>query len=156
MMIKSRVVLLVAMSVLLSPLLGTAGGGHPDSLGMTRGADPPDALDAPFSPDVNVSDDPTFDSQVEPHMVVDDLGYIHVGWIDWRSGLWRVRYAKSTNGGLSFEPSIEMPDTTHLQTADPVLAYANGALYYAWISYTTSSRSDVAMRVSHDRGLTWG
>lgn len=153
-MIRSWFVVLIF--VLLLPLASLAGGdyGHGNA---TKGDDPPVPLDAPFSPDVMVSDDVISTSQVEPHAVVDDLGYIHVGWIDRRSGLWRVRYSRSTDGGLSFEPSTEMPDAVFPETGDPVLAFANGALYYAWISFDrVLNEGDVAMRVSHDHGLTWG
>lgn len=123
----------------------------------SRSENPSIPLDAPFSVDVMVSDDPISESQVEPDAVVDDLGYVHVGWIDRRTGVWRVRYARSTDGGLSFGPSMEMADATHPETGDPVLAFANGALYYAWISFDrTIGDSDVAMRVSYDRGVTWG
>lgn len=153
-MMRSWFVVLV--SVLLLPLAPLVGGDHGYG-DATRGNDPPVSLDAPFSPDVMVSDDVISTSQVEPHAVVDDLGYIHVGWIDRRSGLWRVRYSRSTDGGLSFEPSTEMPDAVFPETGDPVLAFANGALYYAWISFDRDlNDGDVAMRVSHDHGLTWG
>ncbi|MFQ6127973.1 MAG: sialidase family protein [Thermoplasmata archaeon] len=155
-MFNSRIVVLPVMLLLLTSLLGTSGSSHYGTLEKTRGESPPSRLDAPFSLDVNVSDDPFFESQVEPSMVVDDLGYIHVGWIDRRSGLWRVRYARSTNGGQSFEASMEMPDATHPETGDPVLAYASGVLYYAWISFDRNLWvSDVVMRVSLDRGSTW-
>ena len=156
-MFKSRFLILIAMFLFSGASLGTTGVGHNGVLEETRGGELPVPLDAPFSPDVMVSDDVTSTSQVEPHAVVDDLGYIHVGWIDRRSGLWRVRYSRSTDGGLSFEPSIEMPDAVYPETGDPVLAFANGALYYAWISFDRAlNEGDVAMRVSHDHGLTWG
>jgi len=61
------------------------------------------------------------------------------------------------NDGLSFEPSIEMDDPTHPETGDPVLTFANGVLYYAWISFDRNLwRSDTVMRRSLDHGVTWG
>jgi hypothetical protein len=148
-------VLLVMFLLVCGPVAFADGrdGGPPE----TRGEDPPAPLDPPFLPDVLVSDDLTDNSQVEPHAVVDDLGYIHVGWIDKRSGVWRVHYTRSTDGGLSFEPSIEMVDFDYPETGDPVLAFENGVLYYAWISFDrVLDESDVAMSVSYDHGLTWG
>jgi hypothetical protein len=151
-----RIGVLLVMLLLVFGPVALADGGH-ENPPETRGEEPPAPQDPPFLPDVLVSDDPSFNSQVEPHAVVDDLGYVHVGWIDRRSGLWRVHYTRSTDGGLTFEPSIEMVDFVYPETGDPVLAYANGALYYAWISFDRNlNEGDVAMSISHDNGISWG
>lgn len=151
---KRLCVLVTVLLISFGPLSYADGGQESET--TTKGGDPPMPLDFPFLPDVMVSDDLTLNSQVEPHAVVDDLGYIHVGWIDKRSGLWRVHYTRSTDGGLTFEPSIEMVDTVYPETGDPVLAFANGVLYYAWISFDRIlGESDAAMSISYDYGVTW-
>lgn len=118
----------------------------------------PSPLDNPWSTNVNVSDDLSLWSQVEPTLAVDSNGKIHAGWIDWRSGLWRVRYGYSEDGGLTFKRSVEMQDTTHPETGDPVLAIDDAdIIYYAWISFDRfANTGDVVMRKSYDGGTTWG
>lgn len=156
-MIKSGVVALGVMLLLLPSTIGIAGGGIDSLLEDTRGENPHATLDYPWSPNVNVTDDVTLDNQAEPTMVVDDLGIIHVGWMSRAGTMWRVRYARSLDDGLSFEPSVEMDDPTHLLGGDPVLAFANDILYYAWLSYNyTPFHSDAVVRRSLDRGVTWG
>jgi hypothetical protein len=66
-----------------------------------------------WSPKVRVNDDPPGSDQAVPAVAVDDLGRVHVAWMDRRDGpleghtaspYWTV----SSDGGLSFAPSLRL------------------------------------------------
>jgi hypothetical protein len=84
-----------------------------------------------WSPKVRVNDDPQGSDQALPAVAVDELGRVHVAWMDRRDGpqpgltvspYWTV----SLDGGLTFRPSLRLaaPGSDY----DEVLVYGGGAI----------------------------
>ncbi len=63
-----------------------------------------------WSNPIKVNDDTGYGLQMMPMLSVDSSGIIHIAFYDRRTGLWEIRYARSTNRGLSFEPNIRVSD----------------------------------------------
>ncbi len=84
---------------------------------------------------------PTRGDEWSPRIAADAAG-VHVVWTDFRDYSWDIRYARSTDGGKTFAPSIRINDPSksvgtpavELERlhADPVVALSSGAAYLAW------------------------
>src|SRR2546428_5175461 len=83
---------------------------------------------ASFSANVRVNDVVT-NSQSEPHIAVDPVNphLVHVVWTDSRSPITGpdIYYANSTDGGLSFNPSVRVnDDVMSAEQGQPAIAVA--------------------------------
>jgi PKD repeat protein len=114
-----------------------------------------------FSANVRVND-VTTNSQSEPALAVDPLNphLIHVVWTDTRSPILGadIYYANSTDGGLSFNPSLRVNnDLTGAEQGEPAIAVApNEDVYVVWRDPRNPAKGpDIYFSKSFDRGATW-
>src|SRR2546428_6661037 len=90
-----------------------------------------------FSANVRVND-VTTNSQYEPSLAVDRVNphLVHVVWTDTRTPITGpdIYYANSTNGGLSFNPSVRLNDDAGgAEQSTPAIALApNPNVYVVW------------------------
>jgi len=76
-------------------------------------------------------------SALQPSVVVDASGTIHVSWYDTRDGLWDVYFAKSTDGGWTFSQDVKVNDDSrdYPQVYPPHTTMSiddSGNIYVAW------------------------
>lgn len=113
-----------------------------------------------FSANVRVNDlTPNF--QWNPDIAVDGAGLIHAIWEDNRNAFTTgpdIYYANSTDGGLSFNPSLRVNnDATGVEQARPSIAVAQDRSVYAvWDDPRNGARGrDIYFSKSVDLGITW-
>jgi PKD repeat protein len=103
----------------------------------------------------------TGNAQTEPDLAIDpsNSDLIHIAWTDGRNGNSDIYYANSTDGGLSFNPSVRVnDDATALEQTQPSIAVGpNRDVYAVWTDSRNSATrgSDVYFSRSPDRGATW-
>ncbi len=114
-----------------------------------------------FSANVRAND-VTTNSQAEPDVAVDPVNptIVHTAWTDTRSAVTGpdIYYANSTDGGLSFNPSVRVNnDATASEQGEPRIATApNRDVYLAWSDPRTAARGrDIYFSKSSDRGASW-
>jgi hypothetical protein len=67
-----------------------------------------------------------------------------------------IMFSRSTNGGLSFSPPIQLSATgTENQGSEPVVG-PNGEIYVAWFQFTGPHSSGIVVAKSTDGGLSFG
>ena len=116
---------------------------------------------ASFSANVLVND-VVMNSQSEPHIAVDPVNphLVHVVWTDSRSAVTGpdIYYANSTNGGLSFNPSVRVnDDVASTEQGQPAIAVApNRDVYVVWRDPRSPAKGpDIYFSKSSDLGWTW-
>src|SRR2546422_1363486 len=113
---------------------------------------------ASFSANVRVND-VTTNSQSEPSLALDLVNphLVHVVWTDTRTPIMGpdIYYANSTNGGLSFNPSVRLNDDVGgAEQSTPAIAVApNRNAYVVWRDPRGSP--EVYYTRSLDLGATW-
>ncbi len=113
-----------------------------------------------FSANVRVND-VTATFQTQPDVAVDGTGLIHVMWTDGRNAFSTgpdIYYANSTDGGLSFNPSLRVNnDAVGAEQGEPAIAVASDRSVYAvWTDPRNGARgSDIYFSKSTDLGATW-
>src|SRR2546428_1743146 len=113
---------------------------------------------ASFSANVRVNDITT-NSQSEPSLAVDPVNphLVHLVWTDTRTPIMGpdIYYANSTNGGLSFNPSMRLNDDAGgAEQSTPAIAVApNRNVYVVWRDPRGSP--EVYYTRSLDLGATW-
>jgi len=114
-----------------------------------------------FSANLRVND-VTTNSQSEPDLAVDPANphLVHVVWTDTRSPILGpdIFYANSTDGGLSFNPSIRVnDDVTSTEQGQPAIAVAsNRDVYVVWRDPRSAAKGpDIYFSKSSDLGATW-
>jgi len=100
--------------------------------------------------------------RINPAIVVDDQGIIHVVWEDYRTdpSLGNIMYAKSTDGGRRFGESVMVDDALTVSThqAKPKIAVdSDGIIHVVWEDYRRDSQlGDIYYAKSTDGGMTFG
>jgi hypothetical protein len=84
-----------------------------------------------WSPPVFVSQGAGLHSQL-PQIALDDTA-IHVAWEDDRSGYFQIMYSRSVDGGLTFNPDVQINDTPY-GARNQLLADEEG-LHIVWCQY---------------------
>jgi|GEM_PF-2225210 len=113
-----------------------------------------------FSSNVRVND-VTSNWQNEPEVAVDSAGLVHVIWTDNRNAATTgpdIYYANSTDGGLSFNPSVRINnDATGAEQSRPdIAAGPDRTVYATWSDPRNSGRGrDIYFSTSSDLGETW-
>src|SRR2546428_12863762 len=114
-----------------------------------------------FSANLRVNDITT-NSQSEPDLAVDPLNakLVHVVWTDTRSPILGpdIFYANSTNGGLSFNPSVRLNhDVTSTEQGQPAIAVApNRDVDIVWRGpRRAAQRAGIYFSKSSDPRATW-
>jgi len=67
---------------------------------------------ASWSTPIKVNDDTGYALQNMPMLACDPGGGIHLVWYDRRSGNWDIRYSRSLDKGISFEPNRRVSDAS--------------------------------------------
>lgn len=114
-----------------------------------------------FSANLRVNDIVT-NSQSEPDLAVDPVNphLVHVVWTDTRTPIMGpdIFYANSTDGGLSFNPSLRVnDDVTGAEQGQPAIAIApNRDVYVVWRDPRSAAKGpDIYFSKSTDLGATW-
>jgi hypothetical protein len=120
-----------------------------------------------FNSNVRVDDDVGVEYQgpYASHraIAVDDYGDIHIVWTDGLEtpGLLSVvKYANSTNGGISFNPSVELPSNPALGSSGPTIAIGEAnKIHIAWRSVLSFgiyylNSTDGGISFSKERNIT--
>ncbi len=119
----------------------------------------PGPLDAPFSPNVRVSDDGPPGSQNEITMAVASDGRIHMGWNDLRQPNpdYRCGYSHSTDGGATWAANQMFHLAGWEADGDPVLVVdGNDAVHFICMPFNRSTfTSRIVVYKSTDGGVTW-
>ena len=112
-----------------------------------------------FGTSVRVDDSGTSSSDQEhPFMVVDKNGIIYVVWWDERNGNKDIYFAKSTNGGTSFQRNVRVDDTgssTINQYRVSMALDNDGNIYVVWSDDRNGCR-DIYFSKSTDGGESFG
>jgi hypothetical protein len=100
---------------------------------------------------VNVSNTPG--ASTDPRVATSADGqFVHVTWQD-TPGNGDIFYARSTNGGESFETSINLSNTSGRSNDHQLLAEGSN-VYVVWVDYTTGN-GDINFRKSNNNGGTF-
>jgi Neuraminidase (sialidase) len=103
-----------------------------------------------WSAAVNVSN--TDGSSYSPTIAI-DAGTIHAAWYDDTSGNWEIFYSKSTDGGATWSPAVNV--SNNLGWSDnPAIVADSGAAYLTWHD-DTSGNNEIFYSKSTDGGVTW-
>src|SRR5207245_7388873 len=108
------------------------------------------------------ANDVTTSSQSEPGLAVDPVNahLVHVVWTDTRSAITGpdIFYANSTDGGLSFNPSLRVnDDVSGAEQGQAHIAVApNRDVYVVWRDPRSAAKGpDIYFSKSSDLGATW-
>lgn len=112
--------------------------------------------DPPWSVDVQVSQDPGSGNQNETTMGIFGDTLLCGGWNDNRQGLYHVGFARSVDGGVTWQETL-MIEPSYPSDGDPVIAIDDaGVIYYFWLSFNSGSFvGDIFLTKSTDWGQTW-
>lgn len=112
---------------------------------------------ASFEPSVRVSDSiPSISLVDAPSVTTDIHGNVYVSWFDNRDGSSHIYLSKSTDGGQSFGPDIQVDDATNKSRGAPSIKTDTiGNLYAVWID-TRNDKEDIYFAKSTDGGFTFG
>jgi len=158
-----NLVFLLTVILMGSCTPGGGGGGEAGLLtGVTWVDDPPgpDFTDiffsrsidggATFEPPVNVS--ATAGSSSKPVLAIFGRTVL-IAWVDDTPGTSNIFLTRSTNGGVTFEPPVNVSNT--LGDADsPQLAVSGSSVLVVWTN-TTLGNSELLVRRSTDGGATF-
>jgi cell division inhibitor SulA len=79
-----------------------------------------------------------------------------VSW-DRDPGNWDIFFARSTNGGVTFEDAINLSDNPETHSDDAIMIADGQNVYVTWWERVTQEQPRVpVMRVSNDNGATFG
>ena len=113
---------------------------------------------ATWAPPVRVhADDWVFDGcpHAGPSMQVDSAGAVHIAWWTGKQGAAGTYYAKSTDGGKSFQPPVPLGVSEFSAPAHVQLALGpSGTVVTVWDDGTVKTPK-VVMRVSNDNGASF-
>lgn len=84
-------------------------------------------------------------------IAIDTLGRVHVTWFDPATGL---RYARSVDGGVSFQASLALVNLMSAPAPQPIITCSQAAQDDVYIVYTDSTNAVRCLR-SPDAGTTW-
>jgi hypothetical protein len=111
-----------------------------------------------FSANVQVVDDP--DTQYEADLAIDNEGDIYVTWnhlyTDGGGNTdYDIYFAKSTDGGQSFNSPVKVNDGADWQYKSSLKVGPSGAIYVTWTDRRNSGISDIYFAKSTDGGATF-
>jgi hypothetical protein len=112
-----------------------------------------------FGTNVRVDDSgKSFSDQEHPFIVVDKNGIIYLVWFDVRNGNRDIYFAKSTDGGKSFQRNVRVDDTGSSPSNQYRVSMAldnDGNIYVVW-SDDRNGRRDIYFSKSTDGGESFG
>ena len=81
---------------------------------------------------------------------------VYVTWWDKKTGNWEIMFARSTNGGKTFEKTINLSNSPD-ELSEKVSMAVNGKnLYFAWWETAKNGTKEPVFRASDDSGATIG
>jgi hypothetical protein len=126
-------------------------------LALSAGAAAQEAPVAEFGRGVLVSLNSGDRNQVEPSIAADGKGGVYVAWKDGQSGSSFLRFAYSHDYGDTWSQDVRLNDPDYKHQSDPVVMVGDdGRVTVSWVAYNTFSDTAIDMRVSTDRGKSFG
>jgi len=110
---------------------------------------------ATWSANTRLNDDPGGAEQRSPALTA-DAGAVYVAWTDERNGGSDIYFARSTDGGATWNADVRLNDDpgSAWQWSSPAIAADAGAVYAAWEDERNGNR-DIYFARSTDGGATW-
>ncbi|HKZ48550.1 MAG TPA: VWA domain-containing protein [Thermoplasmata archaeon] len=132
---------LIAATVLAIPVLN-----HRDAQAITPTFGTPNVL---------VDDSPAM--VLQPKIAVDNADKIHVVWVDLVAGNRDIHYANSTNGGLTWTPSVRVDDSPGANASwEPDIAVnRSGGEVYVVYRDSRAGSPGIYIAASQDGGQSW-
>jgi hypothetical protein len=87
-------------------------------------------------------------------MAADDAGGVHVVWYETRDGRAQVDYARSRDGGLTWDAARRL-SSAGPDSEQPAIAVSGPDVYVVWHDLRRG-KPDIFLRRSSDGGSTWG
>lgn len=104
---------------------------------------------ATFDPTINLSNTP--EDSFSPQIAVSGSN-VAVVWVEHvNSYYWKIFFRASTDGGISFGPTLQLSENTSGVVETPNVAVSGSNVYVVWIEI-----ADVLFRGSNDNGVTFG
>jgi len=114
----------------------------------------------PFNTNARVDDTGSGTSgQYAPDMGLNGSGEIYVTWMDDRNGNDDIYFARSLDGGSSFQTNVRVDDTgvgTSNQRYPAMAVNSSGEIYIAWWDRREGADSDLYFARSLDEGVSFG
>src|SRR5437867_3264383 len=95
------------------------------------------------------------DSEEDTHIATSgDRVYI-VSW-DKKSGNWEILFARSTDGGKSFEKTINLSNSPDTRSDHAMILVNENNVYMTWWETARNGTQELVFRASNDNGSTFG
>jgi len=105
-----------------------------------------------FSANMQINDAPAIAGY--PKIAVSSNGIIYLVWHDARNGNMDIYFTKSTDGGISFEPSRRIDDSTASQMYSSIATDDIGNIYVIWCDIR-NGKYDIYFTKSTDGGVSF-
>jgi hypothetical protein len=89
---------------------------------------------------------------IQPALIVDQDGTLHLVWADGREGAFQLFHASSTGDGITFSPPEQLTSSA-LGAWEPTLAVDDGRVHVAWSEFSERDRASVRVAILDDGSL---
>jgi hypothetical protein len=113
-----------------------------------------------FNPNVRIDDDVGTNwvatSTSRRIIAIDSEGGVHVVWMDGREGFITIYYANSTDGGITFNGGIRIPDVVSLAGNPSIAIDPDDDIYVVWYdNRNATTNADIYLAMSTDKGISF-
>jgi hypothetical protein len=80
---------------------------------------------------------------------------VYVTWWDNKTGNWDIMFARSTDGGYTFQKTVNLSNSPNELSEKVAMAVNGNNLYFAWWETAKNGTIGPVFRASHDNGTTF-
>ena len=95
------------------------------------------------------------DSEEDTHIATSGERVYIVSW-DKKVGNWEILFAKSTDGGKTFEKTINLSNSADTRSDHAMILVNENNVYLTWWETAKNGTQDLVFRASNDNGSTFG